>query len=132
MSSSIGKESFQNEQQFLRDFVQSGINTYGTYTYARVGWVLFSSDVDISDITLTRYSMNSLVNYIDDIWYSGASPWRNTAGALQAILNEYATNGTDTRQKIVIMITNGNPCAPGKGNCPYDVCEYGPTLKAAS
>ena len=58
--------------------------------------------------------------------------WTNTAGVLDAIEAEYAERGNSSRQKLVIMSTDGNPCAPkSQGGCPYDVCEYGPSIKAA-
>ena len=46
VSGLIGYQSFQHEKQFLFNFVQSGLNI----DFSRIGWTIFSTNVNISDI----------------------------------------------------------------------------------
>ena len=59
----------------------------------RVGWTTFSTNVDTSSITLSNYTVDELVDYVENIYYSGGRT--NTAGVLDAILAEYEANGKD-------------------------------------
>eukprot|EP01084_Bolivina_argentea_P254572 428001_1 len=122
VSGSIGFEGFKQEKEWLADVVQGGLTRN-----ARVGFTLFSTNVNTSRITLQNYTITELVNYIQGIYYPRG--WTNTRGALNAIINEYNSNGMDTRQKVAIMTTDGNPCSSQQ--CPYDVCDLANSIKNA-
>eukprot|EP01084_Bolivina_argentea_P258256 435321_1 len=121
-SGSIGSSSFKQAKEWLSDFVQKGLPKD-----PRIGFVYFASlsNSDASDITLTTYHINdisTLVAYIDTIKYTGGST--HTEYALDHSITEYNSHGDPSRQKLIIMITDGRPNCNG-----CDICTRASTLK---
>eukprot|EP01083_Nonionella_stella_P168714 570473_1 len=125
VSGSIGIDAFQQERDWL-----SGVFGRGDIlsSDARVGWTIFDTNVNTSDIVLKEWSTTELVNYVKGIRYTGG--WTDTAGALKAILAEYTTNGMDSREKVVVMTTDGKPYVNSQNQ---DVCTpYASPIKQAN
>eukprot|EP01083_Nonionella_stella_P168713 570469_1 len=125
VSGSIGKDAFQQERDWL-----SGVFARGDIlsSDARVGWTIFDTNVNTSNIALKQWTTDELVTYVKGIRYT--SGWTNTAGALKAILAEFSSNGMDSREKVVIMTTDGKPYVDSKNQ---DVCTpYASPIKQAN
>ena len=60
-------------------------------------------------------------------WTAG---WTNTSGLLTDAINEFEDYGSSERAKVLIIITDGNPCLPPMDvNCPHSVCNRSAEIK---
>jgi len=112
-SGSIGSDSWQIQKAFLRSLVEQGIAKN-----ARVGITVFNTFINISAPIQYWSSGADLGRHVDGLWWTRG--WTNTEGLLNSTLQQFASTRDVTRQQVLLMITDGNPCFPPA--CPIDIC----------
>eukprot|EP01084_Bolivina_argentea_P046400 85451_1 len=117
ISGSIGWTDFQTEKVFIENLVTKGL---GSDT--RIGFDMFSTNTNLSR-SLQVWDDADLLSYVRGIRWTGG--WTNTGDVLAETLTEFDENGDDSRLKMLMIVTDGNPCLPQSGGgCPQSVCSY--------
>ncbi len=120
-SGSVGSSDFDMEKTFVNDV----INSVFPDPEDRVGIIRFSTSVDTLyqfDDDQTRTTLSSFVNTIS---YPGG--WTDTLGALNQAIVEFDTLSSTEKDKLIIIITDGNPILSGEAQ---DVCPLNADLQS--
>ena len=123
-SGSIGMSGFRIQKDFIKGLVDDGISDS-----ARIGFIMFSTEVNASRPIQTWNSKSDLTQYVDGMyWVAG---WTNTPRLLTQAISDFDDAFEADRQQIFMLITDGNPCLPEEdGGCPQSVCSQAPLVKA--
>jgi len=112
-SGSVGPTDFLIEKAFVRDI----INTVFPDPEDRVSIVRFSTTIDTIHQFTDTQTRNNLESIVNNITYPGG--WTDTLGALNRAISEFDTLSSPEKDKLIIIITDGNPIVP---NGAQDVC----------
>eukprot|EP00484_Ammonia_sp_Unknown_P004174 CAMPEP_0197074786 /NCGR_PEP_ID=MMETSP1384-20130603/211281_1 /TAXON_ID=29189 /ORGANISM="Ammonia sp." /LENGTH=708 /DNA_ID=CAMNT_0042513627 /DNA_START=50 /DNA_END=2177 /DNA_ORIENTATION=+ len=123
-SDSVGINGFQFQKVLISNLVSQCMSTD-----SRIGVIKFSTEVILSP-PIQYWQTSEFERYVADhvLWTGG---WRNTPELLTTAISEFDRVYNSTRQQIMIIVTDGNPCVPASGGCPQSVCQYAEQIKKA-
>ena len=119
-SGTIGYTNWQTQRDFIGTVASQGISNS-----SRIGFFIFAGDVNESRV-IQYWEEDELSNYVDGLhWTAG---WTMTDEVLESSMAEFDRIDDTEREKIILLITDGNPC--NVAICPYSVCGYASAIKA--
>merc|ERR1719330_385549 len=99
-SGSIGYDGFQIQKEFISGLVDRGISDD-----ARIGFIMFSTQINATEPIREWTSKTELTNFVDGMYWTAG--WTNTPMLITQAISDFQDAYQPDRQKVFMLITDG-------------------------